>query len=48
MALERLDGPFSSVGAMQVEQGDLEGNYFFLYEGLESCGEFIVKSLENG
>ena len=36
MVLERLDGPFVSVGAMQVGQGELEGDSFFLHEGLES------------
>ena len=33
---------------MQVGWGELEGDSFFLHEGLESCGAFIVKSLENG
>ena len=48
MFLELLDGPFSSVGAMQVGRGELEGDSFFSHEGLESCRAFIVKSLENG
>ena len=48
MVLERLDGPFGSVGAMQVGWGELKGESFFLHEGLESFGAFIVKSLENG
>ena len=46
--VELLDGPFGSVVAMQVERGELEGDSFFSHEGLESCGAFIVKSLENG
>ena len=48
MVLERLDGPFGSVGAMQVGRGELEGESLFLHEVLESCGAFIVQSLENG
>ena len=48
MILEHLDSSFGSIGAMQVGQVDLEGDYFFLHEGLESCGAFNVKSLENG
>ena len=48
MVLERLDGPFGSVGVMQVGWGKLEGDSFFSHVGLESCREFIVKSLENG
>ena len=48
MVLERLDGPFVSVGTMQVGQGELEGDSFFSHEGLESYGAFIVQSLENG
>ena len=48
MVLERLDGPFVSVGTMQVGRGELEGDSLFSHEGLESCGVFIVESLENG
>ena len=33
---------------MQVGWGELEGDSFFLHEGLESCGALIFKSLENG
>ena len=47
MVLERLDGPFGSVGETQVGRGDLEGDSFFFHEGLESCETFIVNSLEN-
>ena len=48
IVLERLDGPFSSVGSMQLGRGELEGDSLFSHEGLESCGVFIVESLENG
>ena len=48
MVLEHLDGPFGSVGAMQVGQGKLEGDSFFSHEGLESYRAFIVKRLKNG
>ena len=48
MVLEHLDGPFGSIGAMQVGRGELEGEAFFSHEGFESCRAFIVKSLENG
>ena len=48
MVLERLDGPFGSVGAMQVGRGKLEGDSLFLHKGFDSCRAFIVKSLENG
>ena len=48
MVLERLDGPLRSVGAIQVGRGELEGDFFFSHEGIESCGAFIFKSLENG
>ena len=33
---------------MQVGRGELKGDSFFSHESLESCGPFIVKSLENG
>ena len=33
---------------MQVGRDELEGDSFFSHEGLESCGAFIVQSLENG
>ena len=46
--LEGLNGPFGSVGAMQVGRRELEGDSFFSHEGLEYCRAFIVKSLENG
>ena len=48
MILERLDGPFGSVGVMQVGKGELERDSFVSHEGLESCGAFIVKILVNG
>ena len=48
MVLEHLDGPFGSVGAMQVGRGYLQGESLFLHESLDSCGAVIVKSLENG
>ena len=39
-----MDSPLDSVGTMQEGRGELEGDSFFLHEGLESCGAF---SLEN-
>ena len=48
MVLERLDEPFGRVVVMQVGRGELEGDSFFLHEGIESYSSFIVKSLENG
>ena len=33
---------------MQIGRGELEGDFFFLHEGLETCEAFIVKSLESG
>ena len=48
MVLENLDGPFVRVGALQVGRGKLEGDSLFFHEGLESCGVFIVKRLQNG
>ena len=48
MVLECLDSPFGIIGVMQVGRGKLEGDSLFSHEGLESCGAFIVQSLENG
>ena len=47
IVLERLDGLFGRVGVMQLERGELEGDSFFLHEGLESCVAFIVNILKN-
>ena len=46
MVLEGLDGPFGSIGALQVGRGELEGESLFSHEGLESCVVFIVKRLK--
>ena len=46
--VELLDGPFGSIGAMQVGRGEMEGDSFFFHEVLESCGAFIVRRLQNG
>ena len=48
MVFKRLGGPFFSIGVMQVGRSKLEGDSFFLHEGLVSCGAFIVKRLKNG
>jgi hypothetical protein len=46
MILEGADGAFGGIAAMDSWWGELEVNFFFAEELFQSCGTFIVETLE--